>query len=251
MRFGTGAETKLHSLDSEDKANVRSKDRLLFSFPIVSALLVSVLTIAFPQHSSAQYLSNGTGSAVVGAFGMVFTHESGHAIAGLLLGREIETFRPYPSKIKWELENGETTELWNLGFVQIKHDGEGPIWKGDRDHALVSAMGTGATSASVLLLSPLLPNVSGFGAQSLDDMLFFNTFDWPSYVVVDSLGLTKGTGDWNQVSRATKVPMCVWLGASIATSLLLNQYRLYWRKKAPEGSPLKQPDAALAMQFSF
>jgi len=38
-------------------------------------------------------------------------------------------------------------------------------------------------------MAPLLPQISGFGAQSLDDMLVFSTFDWPAYALGILLGL--------------------------------------------------------------
>jgi hypothetical protein len=174
----------------------------------------------FTCNASAQYLSNGIGSILIGGYGSVFVHEAGHALSAISLGKEIEFFRPYPSKVRWKLANGQVEEKWALGIVKIKSDKDEQVWENNSSQAIYSAMGSGANALAVLLLSPLLPELSGFGAQTLDDMLLFSTFDLPVYALADLLGLTKGTGDWSQVAAATKIPIFWWFLGSVRSYLL-------------------------------
>lgn len=186
------------------------------------------------------------GAALVGAYGTVFIHESGHALTVLALGESLEFFRPYPSKTIWQLPDGRTEEKWTVGLVKFKVTDKSDS---NKKIAWISAMGSGGNALGVLLLSPLLPKASGFTAKALDDMLGFATFDAPVYIISDLLG---NQGDWSQVSKATGISLYWWLTGAIGGSLLLNQYRVNFRNQAPQDSVLKStPLTVVSTKLSF
>lgn len=211
-------------------------------------VLLLFIAVFLSVPSFAQYLDNNLGSAAVGVTGSVFTHESGHALTAMAFGYKITHFRPFPSKIAHDMPDGSTQDKWVLGFVRSTAL-DGPST--DFERGWIGAMGSGTNVLMVLALSPLLPEAKGFGAQALDDMLVFDTFDMPAYILSDTLGFA-GTGDWARVSKAFNIHLGWLLAGSIAESLLLNSYRMHFRDQAPFSSPLRNiPAKNVALTFGF
>lgn len=187
----------------------------------------------------AQDFSHDFYSVTAGLIGTVMVHESGHALAAKAVGWKVETFRPFPTKMIFTQEDGTKTEQWVLGMVKSDPGADlgGPNFA--RNQAWISAMGSGAAAMAVVLLAPLLPELNGFGASALNDMLVFSTFEWPAYALVDTIaGLNVSWlkankfGDWNQVAAASGVNVHWYFLAGLAESLILNQYRLHFRREA-------------------
>jgi len=141
-----------------------------------------------------------TSSFLIGGYGTIFVHESGHALITKYLGGEVLAFRPYPTKILYIEPDGTKSEKWVLGVVAHKpFEGE----DGDQKNAIVAGTGSVANTLSVFILAPLLPKLSSnFSKATLDSMLYFSSFEMAAYVTGDMI-FQNPHGDWNQVSKLT------------------------------------------------
>jgi hypothetical protein len=210
-----------------------------FGYYRISIFFFSVILLSSSGRAS-ELLESITGLA-----GSVVIHESGHALTAKWLGADIEAFSPYPQKVRYIKNNGSYEDTWVLGLVKIKAFTD---VDSARKEAWVSAMGSGMNLLSVLVAAPLLPSISSpFVKNAYDNMLFFSCFDWPSYVIGDLVTHSK-TGDWNKVSKLSGVSIYWYLTASIASSLVINQYRYYWHKRAAK--PEHIDDGPLTVGFS-
>ncbi|MGZ3744304.1 MAG: hypothetical protein ACXVBQ_10615, partial [Pseudobdellovibrionaceae bacterium] len=170
-----------------------------------------------------------TGALLLGGFGSIVTHEAGHALTTHFLGGEVLAFRPYPTKVRFEDTDGTYKDKWVGGLVKhSKFTGE----NADANNALVAAMGSGGNMLSVILLAPLLPTIaSDFVKNSLDSMLFFSCFDAPAYVTTNLI-FQDPNDDWSQVSKLTGVSLYWYLLGTLTSSLIVNEYRYQFHKKA-------------------
>lgn len=219
------------------------------------------LLLLFGLSEWARASAEDVAAPISGLVGVVMVHETGHALAAKAMGWNIDMFRPWPTRVTFTTKDGRKEDHWVMGMVKSSPDGAPPMEELERKQAIIAAMGTSATALSVLLLSPLLPNVSGFGASALNDYLLFATFDWPAYTFADTLAAaTKGTwlhpnsfGDWGQVSATTGIRIGWFFVAALAESLLLNEYRLHFRRQAINRGAISgaSTSSVLGFRFSF
>lgn len=189
-------------------------------------------------------LASDTGSTLLGVYGSILLHETGHATTSYLLGGKVLAFRPYPHRVKYLNADGSSHDKWVAGLVMSEpFQGE----EGSKKNAWVAAMGSGANLLSVILLAPLLPEIkSDFSKSTLDSMLFFSSFDMAAYTTVDLISKDPNN-DWNRVSELTGVSIYwYWVGGLIA-GIAANEYRSYWHNKA---LPSDQRDSRFAVGFS-
>jgi len=189
------------------------------------------LALLLVLSSNTKAFAAETGPTLVGIFGTVLVHESGHALTTHFLGGEVLAFRPYPTKVRFENSDGTFQDKWVAGLVK----NSGFVGEdANRKAALVAAMGSGGNMLSVLLLAPLLPSMSSdFAKNSLDSMLFFSSFDAPAYIAADLI-FKEPNGDWTKVSQSTGVSLYWYLLGALASSWAVNEYRYHFHKKAFE-----------------
>lgn len=193
----------------------------------MSGLICLVLLSGIFSNPAAA--SSQLGETLIGVAGSVLIHESGHALTAHWLGGKVVRFAPYPQLVQYNLASGHKSEEWVLGLVQIEPFTDA---NAEKKQAWVSAMGSGTNLLSVFLFAPLLPELSSsFARNSLDNMLFLSCFDLPAYVLGDLITKSK-TGDWTQVSKLTGVALPWYFALGMTASLLVNQYRYHWYKKA-------------------
>lgn len=196
---------------------------------------IFILSVLFSVSRNA--LCTETSSYLIGGYGSIFIHESGHALATQYLGGEVLAFRPYPTKLLYVEPNGVKNEKWVLGVVAHKpFEGE----NGDQKNAIVAGMGSVGNMLSVFILAPLLPKLnSNFSKATLDSMLYFSSFEMAAYTTADMI-FQNPHGDWSQVSKLTGTSLYWYLLAGFAGGFLANEYRYYWHKKAFPNEPSPQ-----------
>jgi hypothetical protein len=200
--------------------------------------------------SSSALASRDLGAAFTGLYATVVVHEAGHAVTAKMFGHNVDAFKPYPTKMKYRDEEGTIHEKWVAGYVS--HSPRAGEKVSATARATISAMGSGANIIAVLALAPLLPEVNGFGADALDQMLVFGTLDLPGYALGDAIGLNDGIGDWNQVAKATDISIWWFVLGGIAEGFLLNEYREHWLNKVPEENMIRRnPSAPWSISASF
>ncbi len=176
------------------------------------------------------------GATLLGIGGGTLLHESGHALGVKLVGGTVEKFRPFPSIIEYRQNDGTAQERIVGGYVKYQE------FEGDRANsktAFVAAMGSATNLVSVFLLAPFLPEInSEFARASLDSMLLFSAWDAGIYATANAI--TKDPhGDWSSVARNTDVSIYWYVLTNVTASIVANEYRVHWHKKAFPDSELR------------